>query len=1168
MAEKLTKQQQMAVDNRGGNLLVSAAAGSGKTKVLVDRLLSYLTSAQDPAELNDFLIITYTKAAASELRSKIAAKLAQRISEEPDNRHLQKQLQRLYLTQISTIHGFCSELLKEYAYRLDIPGDFHVGDENECMELRMQVLEELLEREYQKDNPDADFFAFVDAQGYGRNDRRIPELVLKVYDSAHCHLNPDGWLDKCIQNGIDESVRDVSETLWGKYLMDNFFDFLDTQIAAMRQCADAMTACSGLDKCVDNILDTVSQMELLRACSSWDEIVAHRTVTYCTLRFPKNVPDELLVARVKAVRTACKEGLSDQLETFTRSSEQVFAESEQCKAACRGLVSLVRQFDTEYSNLKRSRRVLDFSDLEHRTLDLLKGKKRNGVTSIAAEIGSRFREVMVDEYQDSNEVQNAIFESITSQKNNCFMVGDVKQSIYSFRLADPEIFLHKSKTYIPAENAGAEENRKISLSHNFRSGPEIIEAVNSVFRRCMSDKLGNVVYQGEEELREGIPHELLPNPAVELYAIETKDETYAEEAAFTAGRITEMIASKTLIRDGDAFRPVKAEDIVILLRSPNSQGQYYQRALEAEGIRYNTGAAQNLLETEEVSTLRSFLQTIANPQQDIPLVSVLASPIFWFSADELASVRMGHTRISFFEALRLSEDKKVKNFLTILEKLRYEAVMNSLSVLIRKCFQMTRLDSIYASMSGGEARVANLRSFYQIAAEYEKSNLRTLGQFLEYLESVESGGLMTESGSTEGVTIMSIHKSKGLEFPVVFLCGLSHKFNMENQREQILCDKVYGIGMYITDMGRRARYSSVHRAAIAARIGMQSISEEIRVLYVAMTRARDRLVMTYAARNLAGQIGEIASGISANGGAMACINATCPGTWVLLSAMFRSEAGELHALTQEHIPAYVSDFPWKISLIQEVTVTEKRSDEKQLSTALPTDAERTLRQALSFHYSHQGATMAPSKQTATGRKGRFRDAEASENTAVTETLPRVRHTAGFGKTAAGGKEYGNAMHAVMQYIRYENCVNELSVEKEIDRLVQQQFISEEQRKLVNIQQIAAFFDSELGTKLVNGTKCLREFKFSILDDGKKYSQDLDGEQVLLQGVVDCALLERDGITILDFKTDHVENSGVAEVAERYRAQVDAYSEALSRIYEMPIKRRFLYLFRPSTFVEL
>lgn len=1168
MVEELTEQQKAAVHNRGGKLLVSAAAGSGKTKVLVERLMTYLLDPHDPADLDEFLIITYTKAAASELRGKIAAKLTERIAIEPENKHLQKQMQRLFLTKISTVHGFCGDILREYAYRLELPADFRVADENECRQLRDMVLSDLLDRAYSQEENE-DFLAFVDTQGLGRDDRAVPEIIERVYDSSRCHLDPDGWLEDCLRDVQVEGLQDAAETPWGRYLMEDFQDYLSRQIAVMRQCVKEMEASGGLGKQVMNLRVTLSQMETLAKAECWDDIVKNRELTYGRLVFPKKDVDEDLIARVKAAREACKKGMEQKLRSFTDDSAQVLRDLTQSAAGVRGLVALVRQFAADYSSAKRSRRVLDFSDLEQKTLDLLLGRSRTGPTAAAAEIGRRYREILVDEYQDSNEVQDAIFSALTGEKQNCFLVGDVKQSIYQFRLADPEIFLKKYGDYVPAEEAKAGEGRKILLSKNFRSGPEVVEAVNDVFTDCMRPKTGGLYYGEAEALREGVPRAPLPSAAVELHVLDVEHEKYPEEAAFVAERIDTMLRTGTLIRDKEGLRPVKPEDIVILLRSPGSGGVYFQRALAAKNIRCVSGSGGNLLQTEELQTFRCLLQTIVNPRLDIPLISVLASPVFGFTADELASFRGKRLTGSFYDALLESEQPKAKAFLDILLTLRREARMQSLTALLEQCLQLTRLDSIYASLPGGAEKAANIQTFFKLAADYEVGNQRDLSQFLEHLDALaESGKLQTDVSTAGCVTITSIHKSKGLEYPVVFLCNLSRSFNQESLRAQILCDKELGMGLVVADNQNRVRYPSLAKRAIGVKMKAESISEEMRVLYVAMTRARDRLVMTYAVKNPEKDLSQIALRRDFDNGELLCREAASMGDWVMLAAMSHTEAGQLHIQAGKPAETRIGTYPWQITLSQAPQTEDTVIAQTEERAELPEGTEEKLAKALAFRYAHTAATKAPSKQTATDRKNRQKDAEAAEN-APERTMPaRVWRQPGFRNRQTGGKNYGNAIHAAMQYIRYDHCGSVGDVEMEVKRLVEQGFLTQEQGDMVDCGSIARFFASDIGKKLRSGTNYLREFKFSILDPGEHYGDGLEGERVLLQGVVDCALLEEDGITVLDFKSDHVTEETLNTAVERYRIQVQTYAQALSRIYEMPVKESNLYFFRLNRFVKV
>ncbi len=1168
MADKLTREQAQAVTHRGSRLLVSAAAGSGKTKVLVDRLMSYINDPVEPANMDDFLMITYTKAAASELRGKIAAKLSEHIAENPENRHLQQQMQRLYLTKISTVHAFCGDILREYAYKLDISGDFRVADENECRELRTQTVNKLLEQAYETAGEDPDFCAFVDTQGLGRDDRQVADLVLSVYDSARCHLNPDQWLEKCLKMVETRQITDASESVFGEFLMGRLREYLDLQIRALEVCAQRAGEAQGFDKPAALLLDTVYQLKALRSCDTWDQVVAGKNIDYGRLTFPKNCTDEGLKEDIKALRENCKTGLAKQLKVFADDSAQVLRDLGSVSVAVRGLIRLVAAFGKEYTRVKRSRQVVDFGDLEHKMLDLLLGSSRSGPTAAARELGSRFREVMVDEYQDSNEVQDAIYRALTHYKHNLFMVGDVKQSIYQFRLADPGIFLEKYHAFTPKDTARPGEDTKVLLSRNFRSGGGVLAAANDVFKLCMCQAVGGLDYGPEEALYEDFPHIALPEPETELYCIDVQQQTYPEEAAFTASRIRELLDGTHFVREGESLRPIRPEDIAILLRSPGSTGKYYQQALEKIGIRCATGGGVDLLQVEEIATLRAILQAVQNPMLDIPLVAAMASPVFGFTADDLARLRSKDRKCAFCDALKQDDSPKTRAFLDTLLHLRSALRHHSLTGLLEALMLRTNLEGVYGAMEDGRMRLVNIQTFFQLAAEFEAGGSGELGRFLEHLDAMEEKGLISagEQTVTGCVTIMSIHKSKGLEFPVVFLCGLAKGFNTESQRAKVLCHKDMGLGLSAADGEKRIYYPTIAKRAISAQMGMEAVSEEMRVLYVAMTRARDRLIMTYASNSLEKDIATMVSQLNLGGRELLIRQASSFGDWVLLTALHRTEAGELFALGGKPEETAPGEPAWHIRVATAPNLVEE-SSETVATEQMPADTEDILRRNLSFRYAHIPATTAPSKQTATQRKGREKDQEAAENTQPPREAARKWRKPGFVEETKKGKDYGTATHAVMQYLDYTDCGDAAAVLHQLERLVARKHLTKEQAALVNCHKIAAFFATPLGKKLQTG-RVEREFKFSILEDGEHYDPALKGEQVLLQGVVDCALLEEDGITVVDFKTDFVTEETIDSLTRRYAPQVQAYAGAMERIFRKPVKQALLYFFCLDAFREV
>lgn len=1163
----LTEQQSLAATNRGGNLLVSAAAGSGKTKVLVERLMLYLSDSENPANIDDFLIITYTRAAASELRSKIADELNERIAANPGNRRLRNQLQRLYLAKISTVHSFCADLLKEQAYRLDIPGDFRIAEEEEGQVLRQQVLERLLDEAYDSEVMDEDFQAFIDSQEMGRGDDNLAKIILDLYDSAICHKEPSAWLHKCLEEMDVSGKTDCLQTIWGKYLFEDLQTHLKLHLNAMTKCAALAKSVDASEKPLAVFENDIAWLTRLMECKTWDDVVCAGNHTFDRLTFSKKFGDPALQEQMKAVRSAFKAGITGRLERFKQPSCELLDQLMAVLPAARGLIHLVESFIQAFSRKKRQLRIMDYSDLEHKTLDLLLGKNHVGPTALANELSSRYREIMVDEFQDSNEVQDGIFHSLTSQKHNCFMVGDVKQSIYQFRLADPEIFLEKFLSFPDAEKAKEGEGRKVLLSKNFRSSAGVIEAVNHVCNLCMSPDVGGIAYTEKERLYAGRTTLNCGEPEVSFYAINVAEDTYGEEATFVAKKILELTDGSHYISDNDGKRPITLDDIAIILRSPGSVGMDFVSALHNFGIPAYIGKGANLLLEEEVATLRSLLQAISNPQLDIPLVAVLTSRVFAFSASELAEIRAGNRTISIFDSLCASSHPKAALFVEKLNYLRQYSRMHALSELILEIFRICNFDSIFAADQAGFERIENLQTFSKLLSSFEATGHRTLEQLLEYLNALEERGISTaDSAKPSGtVEILSVHKSKGLEYPVVFLCGLSRSFNTSDAYEQLLRHKHLGLGLSFVNSEKRIRFPTLAKKAISKRILSDNLSQEMLVLYVAMTRARDRLIMTYAVSNLDKQISEIVNRMDLSDPLLLTTTATCPGDWILYSVLHRSESGPLFQLGGYPACRSVSEIPWHVEVVDGGTLSVYGNAVERTEDKMPEDAFDTISKSLSFVYPYRNATVIPSKLTATELKGRKVDDEVAQNA---ET--RKRRSAYWRRPTEAegqGTAYGTALHAVMQFIRYEACQTTQQVQAELSRLVAEEFISQQQANAVDVESIVAFFKTDIGMKAMTGN-VLREFKFTVLQDVSVYFENSTDDQILLQGVVDLAILEEDGITVVDFKTDRVTADTVNAVAHGYFPQVLSYSRALEQIYEKPVKQSLLYFFRTGTFIDV
>lgn len=1185
MAEiRLTAAQQAVVDHRGGALLVSAAAGSGKTKVLVDRLLAQVCDDMHEVNLDDFLIITYTKAAAAELRAKIAKELAKRLAAEPDNVHLQRQSTRIYLTQISTVHAFCASILREYAHVLDIPADFRVGEEQETSALRQSIFDDLLEELYTTLDAHPDRRALIDQLGYGRDDARLYGLVMDVYDAVRCRVSPEGWIARCKAAYVFSDGQRAEETLWGAYLIEELRQALD---AAERNLDEALRLMRDDDVLLavhaPLVEENLRAVRALAACKTWDEFYENQITGFGTLKPIRKPLDAARKETTKELRASALAGIRAAQKAFYAPSERVMRDLENSAPAIRGLLELVELFDTRFSEEKRRGRLFDFSDLEHQSLRLLWQRNSNLPSAAAREIAARYREIMVDEYQDSNAVQERIFEAVSKDGKNRFMVGDVKQSIYRFRLADPSIFLEKYRTYqTQPDSTDTDSGRKIILSENFRSRPEILSAVNDVFSLVMHRQAAELDYTQDEALKNGNQSFLpTPQPKIELHCIQVetggeKKATKADtEAEFVAARIERMLHDGTQVMDGQTLRPVRAGDIVILMRSPSSAAESYAAALARHQIGCVSDRGGSLLATTECEVFAAILQIVDNPHRDIPLVTAMASQVFGFSPEELAAARAGSTAGDLYDSLceKQGENAHLAQFLSWLSHARRRARELPLCELMDELLLTTGLDSVFLAMPNGETRAANLLALRQLAEDNAAAYGGSLSGFCAFLDRLaESGGAAAGSqpdAAVDAVRLMSIHKSKGLEYPVVFLAGLSSKFNQEDMRSAAILDDELLIGTNIVDAEAKAYYSGIARMALSRKRKLQLLAEEMRVLYVAMTRAKEMLIMSYCEAKLDKTLEKWNRSISRPLRPEVSMAALSCGDWVLMQALCRTEAGELFAVCGDNPYSQVSDVPWKICYHTGGERAHAGTDavQKQESAAQP--VREVDEELLDFVYPHMAATRTASKLTATQLKGRELDLEAAQEAQPlrAEKPEAFRRPDFTPRTQLSGREKGSATHLFMQYVRYAACATREGLEGELARLTAEHFLTQQQAQSVNLSQILTLFTGAFGQRILAAHEPVREFKFSILTDAGAYLADAAGEQVMLQGVVDCFWQEDGGLVIVDFKTDRTAGRLEEKTAD-YAPQLSAYALALSRIYGQPVKAKYLYFFDAGQAVEL
>lgn len=1165
---RLTPQQQMVVENRGGTLLVSAAAGSGKTKVLVDRVLRRIV--EEGKNIHEFLIITFTEAAAAELKKKISSELSKTMARQPENKHLARQMTLLQFSQISTVHAFCGALIRQYGYLLEIPGDYRIVEGVERTELLDQQLEQLLDEAFATKSPG--FLFLADTLGAGRTDKGLKILIQTLYEQVLTQPDPQKWMRQ--QNFFIPDHVDLAETPWGKVLAAHAKQQILYVIQQYQWAISMVEGDEALEKgCLPSFQEYLVRLgEMLHACDlPWDQIAPELIGNENRLS-TNACKDKNKAEQIKAVKREGNERIKHLQTFFSRSSAELKAEQNALAPALEALLELINQLDQRFSAEKRRKNLLDFSDQEQIAINLLVHRETGAPTEVAREVSARFTEIMVDEYQDSNRIQETIFRAISSSGDaNRFLVGDVKQSIYGFRQSEPELFLEKYRTYPWAEQAQTGEPRKLVLSRNFRSRPEILEAVNHVFAAVMSETVGDIVYGPEEQLYPGL--EDYPStevPHVEFHVFEkpdNKDEQeeikYQQEVCWVVRKIAKMLQDKVEIRGEAGLRPVRPEDIAILLRT-RKPISIYKKALEQAGIPVAADMGDNLYQTPEVKVLVSLLRVLSNPHQDIPLIAVLCSPLFRFSNRQLAQIRAGSGKSRFYDAMLECAEPWCVDALSRLQKLRKQAGEESAEHLVWTLLHEQGLLAAYSALEGGESRRDNLMRVYQFAQKAAGGSFLYLHQLLRKLDqAAQSDAQASKKGSAAGVIITTIHKSKGLEYPVVFLTNLSKGFSDEDYSKNFLFDSALGITARITDFQRRVQYPGLCFLAAKVKKEAEIRSEELRILYVAMTRARDYLIMTFAPNKQSLSTAKLVPGATFPAAPWASNQAKCLGDWVRLAALSRIEAGELFAQFGRNAQDLVtSQYPWRICYepLERLELPSKvwqTGESEPVSDVVPLPEE--FLEQLNWKYAHLKSTVTPSKLTATQLKGRTKDSEAAEGAKVQISIPQL-HRPDFvwGKQGLTPTERGTAVHLFLQYAAFESCLTEQGIKNEKCRLEDEAFMVPEQLEAVDPEPILRLFHAELGRRILSADHLIREFKFSILEDATAYYSDVEGESVLLQGVVDVAFEENGQWYVVDFKTDRVSEASLLQRAETYRGQMETYRRALERIFSKPVHGMYLY----------
>lgn len=1227
-----TDDQWKAIMAKGQDILVAAAAGSGKTAVLVERMIKKILSEEDPFNVDELLVVTFTNASAAEMRHRIGEALEKAISENPKSVHLRKQLSLLNKASISTLHSFCLEMIRKYYYMINIDPGFRIADETEAQLIRDEVLEELFEEEYGKEDNEA-FFALVDTFTNDRSDSALQTIILDLYDFAKANPSPNQYLDSIVHMyDVDETVKIEQLPFIQSLLQD-----INLQLNGAKQLLEYGLSITkhpgGPAPRAENFLDDLLVVETLITASrdSWGTLYeAMQSWAFGRAKTCKGDEyDQALIEKASKLRDRAKKMIKDlQEELFARKPESFIRDMSDMKQHIATLVYLVKEFSHRFHEVKAEKGLVDFADLEHYCLEILTEENSvNERTPSAAALNCRkqFKEVLVDEYQDVNMVQEAILKLVTKDSEydgNLFMVGDVKQSIYRFRLAEPNLFLGKYNRFA---SLSEETGLRIDLARNFRSRKEVLHGTNYIFKQIMGVSVGEIEYDEAAELVNGAPYpEETPYP-IELAIIdldgqveqEEEDEDFDAadlaasqlEARYMAAKIKEIVAERKEVYNPKtkSMRPAMYRDIVILLRSMTWAPQIIEE-FKQQGIPVYANLSTGYFEATEISIMMSLLKIIDNPFQDIPLASVLRSPIVGLTESELAQIRLENKRSSFYEAFvafcekATSKEtevlfKKARPFFEQLKDWREMARQGSLSALIWHLLQETRFYDFVGGLPGGKQRQANLRALYDRARQYEATSFRGLFRFLRFIERMRDRGddlgAARALGEQEDVVrLMTIHSSKGLEFPYVFIAGLARNFNMMDLRKAYLLDKEYGFAAKYVNAEKRISYPSLPQMAFKRKKKMEMLAEEMRVLYVALTRAKEKLFLLSSVKNIEKKRSQWAQATEHiswllnefdRASAMSYID------WIGPSLVRHQNCNGILAGNtplNSLVPAEIIEHPscWKVEIFRndEVARIESKTDgiedeylEKVYAgemVPIKSAYKDLIEKTLTWNYPHEIASHSRSKQSVSEvkrQKELFDQENSGTNIIGKFKRPLLNRPSFMQVKSLTPAERGTAMHMVMQQLDFRQQATEESICSMLNELVRKELLTTEQRNSIDSNAIIGFFDTEIGQRLMKAKVVNREIPFSLAYPASKMYQDWSGEDehILIQGIIDCVFEDEHGMVLLDYKTDRITDrfkGGFSEarniLEDRYRVQIDLYTKALETILKRKVTERYLFFF--------
>lgn len=1262
MGVSWTTEQQQVIDLRNRNILVSAAAGSGKTAVLVERIVKIITDKNHPVDIDHLLIVTFTNAAAAEMRERIGNAIEKALDEQPGDEHLLRQLTLIHNAQITTIDSFCLYVVRNHFHEIDLEPNFRIGDEGELKLLREDVLGRVLEQNYEE--PSEAFSDFVEGYASGRTDAALNEMILQLYEFSRSYPWPEKWLDSFVGAYRIETREELDRAEWLAPLTENICFVLKDCEQLLKQALAITQQDDGPDMYEKAVQSDLEKYEGLSRLTSFCELSeALSDIKYDRLASSRGFegdPDKLEL--VKSLREQAKDVVKKLCKQyFFCSPEMMIEQLERTEPMLEEVVRLTKQFADEFAAAKRRKNLVDFHDVEHFALQILVDEETEKAKKTAEEFRDTFEEIMIDEYQDSNEVQETLLRSISREErgeNNIFMVGDVKQSIYRFRLARPELFMKKYDSYSLEEST----TQRIDLHKNFRSREEVLTCTNDIFYKIMARSLGNVEYDAEAALYPGASYPVSADFIPEILLADSNDELLEDteltdkktlEAKIVAEEIKHLMKTQPVTdKAAGTLRAAHYSDIVILLRSLSGWADSLVEVLNENGIPAHTVSSTGYFSTVEVQTVLSMLRLLDNPRQDIPMAAVLRSPMAGLTDEELAVLRLEDGSVPFHEAvLELAEglyeeggkkeisdseadqkqgrnaDKKTENHIEITahrkllkfykkyKQLRQLVPDTPIHELIEIILRETGYGHYVAAMPAGNRRTANLNMLLEKAAAYEKTSYKGLFHFVRYIDElqkydVDFGEADMVGENEDVVRIMSIHKSKGLEFPIVIVSGMGKNFNKQDTRSKMVLHPELGIGLDYMDGKLRIKSPTIAKKAIAKQIDLENLGEELRVLYVALTRAKEKLILTGTLKDAAEKLEFYRQQANLSKAAARP-----------LSYLTREGASGYLDWILPAVLSYGDKYPVRIVEAAELVLNEVENQLEQNENlterieeieAADTQLVGQLKQRFSQRYPYQVDVLRKNKYSVSELKHRAMrekfEAEQEETVPafleepVTPTIPLFiqREESVEQETANRGALRGTAVHRVMECYDF---ASEKSVQEQMETMEKEEKITADMRALVKEQTVADFVSSETGKRMAlaqqagalyrekpfvmgfteeelenygfgvgsNTDSCENIYEKTDSDQEKEEQKRIRHEQdlTLIQGIIDVFWIEKDGIVLLDYKTDRVQQA--KELIDRYETQLKLYADALERVFaarKLKVKEILIYSFSLEQLITL